>query len=113
MKPIIVENSRIPKMLSLVINIGAITLWPFVFVRGKANERLIRHESIHVAQYNELFVVGFLVLYLYDWLKGLIKYRNKAEAYYNIRFEQEAYMYDIVDDYLDNRRKYEWRKFNV
>ena len=62
---------------------------------------------LHLLQY------GFLILYLYDWLKGLIKYRSKTEAYYNIRFEQEAYMYDIVDDYLENRSKYEWRKFNV
>jgi hypothetical protein len=113
MKPIIVENSKIPKMLSLVIKINAITLWPFIFFRGVADERTTRHESIHIAQYNELFVVGFLVLYFYDWLKGLIKYRNKKEAYFNIRFEQEAYMYDITDDYLKNRRKYEWRKFNV
>ena len=113
MKPIIVENSKIPKMLSIVINIGAITLWPFVFVRGKADERLIRHESIHIAQYNELFVVGFLILYLYDWLKGLIKYRNKQEAYYNIRFEKEAYANDTVVGYLENRNKYEWRKYNV
>ena len=113
MKPIIVENSRVPKMLSLVINIGAITLWPFVFVRGKADERLVRHESIHIAQYNELFVIGFLALYLYDWVKGLIKYRDKEKAYYRIRFEQEAYMYDAVDGYLENRSKYEWRKYNV
>lgn len=113
MKPIIVENSKIPKMLSIVINIKAITLWPFVFVRGEADERLIRHESIHIAQYNELFVVGFLVLYLYDWLKGLIKYKDKQKAYYNIRFEQEAHMYDIVDGYLENRNKHEWRNYNV
>jgi hypothetical protein len=113
MKPIIVENSKIPALLSLVIDIGAITLWPFVFVRGSADERLIRHESIHIAQYNELFVVGFLVLYFYDWVKGLIKYKDKEEAYFRIRFEQEAYMYDSVDGYLENREKYEWRKYYV
>lgn len=113
MKPIIVENSKIPQMLSIVINIKAITLWPFVFVRGKADERLVRHESIHIVQYNELFVVGFLALYLYDWLKGLIKYRNKQEAYYRIRFEQEAHGNDAVDGYIENRKKYEWRNYNV
>jgi hypothetical protein len=113
MKPIIVKNSKVPKMMSLVINVYAITLWPFIFIRDDGDERVIRHESIHIKQYNELFVVGFLILYLYDWIKGLIKYRSKAEAYYNIRFEQEAYMYDVVDGYLENRSKYEWRKFNV
>jgi len=113
MKPIIVKNSKVPKMMSLVINVYAITLWPFIFIRDDGDERVIRHESIHIKQYSELFVVGFLILYLYDWIKGLIKYRNKEAAYYNIRFEQEAYMYDVVDGYLENRSKYEWRKFNV
>jgi hypothetical protein len=113
MKPIIVENSRIPKILSLVINIGAITLWPFVFVRGKADERIVRHESIHIAQYNELFVIGFLALYLYDWVKGLIKYRDKEKAYNRIRFEQEAYMYDAVDGYLWIRSRSAYMQFHA
>ena len=113
MKPIIIENSKIPKILSIVIDVHAITLWPFIFIRGSANKDIVRHESIHIAQYNELFVIGFLVLYLYDWVKGLIKYKNKQEAYYRIRFEQEAYMYDVVDGYLEIRNKYEWRRYNV
>jgi hypothetical protein len=113
MKPIIIENSKIPKILSIIIDIHAITLWPFIFFRGDANETTVRHESIHIAQYNELFVVGFLVLYLYDWIKGLIKYKDKKKAYYRIRFEQEAHMYDIVDGYLETRSKYEWRRYNV
>lgn len=113
MKPIIVKNSKVPKIMSLVINVHAITLWPFIFIRDDGDERLIRHESIHIKQYNELFVVGFLILYLYDWVKGLIKYKDKTKAYYNIRFEQEAYMYDAVDGYLETRSKYEWSKFSV
>lgn len=113
MKPIIIQNSIVPKMLSVVIKINAITLWPFIFFRNESDERTLRHESIHIAQYNELFVVGFLVLYFYDWIKGLIKYRDKQVAYYRIRFEQEAYMYDVVDGYLKNRKKHEWRNYNV
>ena len=112
MKPIIIENSSIPKLLSFVIEVNAIALWPFVFVRGDINKKTKVHESIHIAQYNELIVIGFLVLYFYDWVIGLIKYRDKEKAYYNIRFEQEAYMYEAVEDYLENRSKYEWRKFN-
>lgn len=113
MIPIIVENSRIPKLLSIIIEINAITLWPFIIFRNKSSERVLRHEMIHIKQYNEMFVIGFLIIYLYDWLKGLIKYKDKEMAYYRIRFEQEAYMYDIVDGYLETRKKYAWRDYNV
>ena len=57
MSPIIVENSKIPALLSVIIEINAITLWPFIFFRGDAEKEVIQHESIHIAQYNELFVI--------------------------------------------------------
>ena len=59
--PVIVKNSKIPNLLSWVIDVYAITLWPFVFIRDDGNERTINHETIHIKQYNELFVVGFLI----------------------------------------------------
>jgi hypothetical protein len=113
MKPIIVENSKIPKLLSLVIQIGAITLWPFIFFRDDADEITVNHESIHIAQYNELFVIGFLFLYCFDYINGLIKYKNKVTAYYNIRFEKEAYEFELDLKYLEKREKYSWRKYSV
>ena len=33
------------------------------------NKETINHESIHIRQYNELFVLGFLLIYLWDWVK--------------------------------------------
>ena len=72
MKAIIVRNSRIPKMLSWFMEIGGITLFPFIFIRGEGDDRLINHESIHITQYAKLFVVGFLFLYLWDFVLGLI-----------------------------------------
>jgi len=113
MKPIIVENSKLPALLSFVIPIGAITLWPFIFFRGEANERVTNHESIHIAQYNELFVLGFLFLYVFDFLKGLVKYRDKEVAYMMIRFEKEAYENDDNLEYLKNREKFYWKKFKI
>ena len=112
-EPIFVENSRIPALLSWVIEIWAITLFPFVFCRGELSEGTMRHEKIHHRQYVELLVVGFLLLYLVDFLHGLIKYRNSEKAYMRIRFEQEAYDKDEDLKYLDNRPLYAWRDYKV
>ena len=111
--PIIVKNSWVPKALSWVINAYAITLWPFIFIRDEGNDRTINHESIHIKQYSELLVVGFYVLYAWDWLHGLVKYRNKETAYYRIRFEQEAYDHDVDVNYLAKRKRFAWRRFKV
>ena len=73
----------------------------------------LRHESIHIAQQKELFVVFFYMLYGIDYLKGLIKFRDKKMAYYSIRFEQEAYAQMLNKNYLDSRKPYSWRKYKV
>ena len=113
MKPIVIKNSKLPEALSWFMNIGGITLFPFIFIKGEGNPRLINHESIHIAQYSELFVLGFLALYLYDFVVGFARFRSFKEAYYNIRFEQEAYSNDTNLEYLDTREKFAWRKYKV
>ena len=115
MKPIIVKESRIPAILSIVIKVGAITFWPFVFIRKgmEATERLIRHESIHIQQYAELLVLGFYPVYVWDWLHGLIKYRSGSKAYAQIRMEQEAYDNEHDENYLAERKHYAWLKYKV
>ena len=113
MKPIIVRNSKLPKALSWFMEIGGITLFPFIFIRGEGNEQLIRHESIHIAQYAETLVLGFLVLYLYDFLLGLYKYRNFNDAYRSIRFEREAYGNEHDENYLEMRQNFAWLKYKV
>jgi hypothetical protein len=113
MKPIFVENSKIPVWLSAVSpldEIAAITIFPFVFSRGTIDEATRNHETIHFQQYLETLVVGFLVLYLFDYLKGLKKYDDGGEAYYQIRAEQEAYEYGHELDYLETRKRWEWLK---
>ena len=114
MKAIFVPNSRIPALVSWFFPVAAIALWPFVFVRkGYDTPRLISHEAIHIKQYNELLVVGFLILYIYDWVKGLIRYRSTKTAYYQIRFEQEARAGEHDPEYPNTREKYAWRNFQV
>ena len=113
-KPIIVEHSRVPGWLSFVIQIKAITLWPFIFVRGSLPYETRTHETIHFKQYNELWVIGFLVLYAWDYAKAWWKYKGDSKkAYYQIRLEQEAYDHQDDPCYPDHRNKFAWKKYTV
>ena len=113
--PIFIENSKIPVWLSKVapININAITLGPIVLSRGVLSERVKRHETIHFMQYKELFFIGFLLIYLYDYLyAAIIKKKGfSRESYLAIRFEQEAYDNDHDLEYLEKRQKKAWKKY--
>ena len=113
MKPIIIKNSRLPKMLSWFMEVGGITLFPFIFIRGEGDERLIRHETIHIKQYAETLVLGFLLIYVWDFLYGFVKYKNYDDAYRSIRFEREAYGNESNVHYLEQREHYAWRKYKV
>ena len=107
----IIKNSKIPKMLSLVINVYAIALWPFVFIRDEGDEFTIIHEKIHLAQQKELLLVGFYFLYGLFWLYNFIKTKDKKDAYYRIPFEKEAYIRSHETNYLSKRKPYAWIKY--
>lgn len=114
-KPIFLENSRVPVILSYLapIEINAITLGFIVFARGELSETTKRHETIHYRQYLELLFIGFLVLYIYDFLYAAIIKRKgfSREAYLSIRFEQEAWDCDEYINYLEIRKHYAWRLY--
>ena len=110
----VVTNSRIPKLLSWVITIKAITIYPFIIFRDEADEETIRHEKIHIAQQKELFVLPFYILYFGYWLINKLKYKDSgSEAYYNIPFEQEAYKNSGNEFYFLARPKQAWKHYNV
>ena len=113
--PIFYENSKIPVWISKIapIKIRAISFGLWVFDRGVTDDRIKRHETIHYLQQKELFFIGQWVLYAFFWLWGFIKYKNGKEAYYRCPFEQEAYYYQLQEDYLETRKPYAWRKFVV
>ena len=113
MKPIVIISPRFVKALSVIIDIYAITLWPFIISREEMSEDVLNHESIHIAQQKELLVLFFYLLYGWDYLVGLIKYKDKEKAYYRIRFEQEAYENMYNQNYLSERKLYSWRKYKV
>ena len=101
------------KMFSVIISVYAITLFPFIILSEDVDEFTMNHELIHFEQQKELFVVGFYALYVYDFIKGMIKYKNKDMAYYLIRFEQEAYNYESDLGYIVDREKNAWKEYEV
>ena len=111
--PIFIENSRIPVILSKVspIDIGAIALGPVIISRGEMDETTRRHESIHWEQYKECLILGFLLLYLFFWIRKLFHGYSGEGAYYNIPFEREAYDNQHDAEYLLNREHFTWWKY--
>ena len=109
-KPIFIENSRIPVWLSKLspITIGAITLGLLVISRDEMSDQTKNHETIHYQQYLDLFFIGFIPLYLWDWAWGLWHHGKGNIAYYSIRAEQEAYVNDKNFAYLQERKRWSW-----
>lgn len=109
-KPIIIENSSIPKILSYIspISIGAITLGFIVFSKKKIDERTRRHEIIHFQQFLETLFIGFLILYVFDYVINQLKYVDNNQAYRMIRAEKEAYDNEGDPDYLSKRKRFKW-----
>ena len=113
MKPRIYENSIVPRLLSWFFPVGAIVLWPFIFCRTRLQGVMRNHELIHFEQYRELWVIGFYAVYLYDWLRGLWKYKDTKKAYQQIRFEQEAYANQDKPMYYKYRNNLAWLRYKV
>ena len=113
MRPIIIQNSNIPKYLSIFINIYAITLYPFIICREEMDEIVLNHEKIHLAQQRELWIIGFYLLYVYYWFLGKIAGETSLIAYLNIPFEVEAYSNESNIEYLESREKNSWKDYLV
>ena len=111
--PIIITSKFLTNLLSIVISVYAITLFPFIILSEEVDEYTMNHEMIHFEQQKELFVVGFYVLYAYDFEKGMIKYKDKHLAYFLIRLEQECYNYQNNLGYIVDRKKHAWKQYEV
>ena len=111
MKEIIIENSSIPKALSVFIDIWAITLYPFIICRGKLDEITKNHERIHLAQQRELWLFGFYFLYVSYWIIAKVRGLNNRQAYLSIPFEREAYENQLEQHYLQQRKNHAWRAY--
>ena len=105
---VIIKNSKVPKYLSIVIDVYAIALWPFIFISDEGDPITFNHEKIHLRQQVELLIVGFYLLYALFWLKGFVKHRDRHRAYFEIPFEKEAYTRQDDFNYLTKRQYFSW-----
>lgn len=53
------------------------------------------------------YIFRFIFGIFFEW--ATIKYKNGLEAYFNIRFEKEAYAHQDDMEYLKKRRHYSYR----
>ena len=108
---IVFRNSRVPKWISWFFEVRACAFAVFVWCRDDGDDRLINHETIHVAQQFEMLFIGQWVMYCIFMLIGLIKHRNFQKAYRNNPFEREAYANDEDLVYLVNRPLWAWTRY--
>ena len=71
---------------------AAITIGRLVSVRARSagNERLLRHELVHVDQWRRLGVLGFVRRYLWAYLRWRVHGYCHLDAYRRIPLEVEA-----------------------
>ena len=109
------RNSRIPSFFSPVLGteMAGITIYPFIFMQKSPGEHpfVYNHELIHIAQNEELLVVGFYIALLLSYIINLVKYRNIFKSYENIPFEREAYACMKNMEYLQSRKLFAWVQF--
>lgn len=88
----------------------AINLFGVIFSIRPLDEFELNHELIHTAQQRELGYIGFYLWYLAEWLCLFLKYHDGIKAYFNIRFEREAYRHGDDLSYLKRRRHYRYNQ---
>lgn len=77
-----------------------------ILTADKLNDVDINHELIHTAQMREMLYIFFYVWYGIEWLALFIKHHDWTKAYFNVRFEKEAYKHQNDLEYLNKRRMF-------
>lgn len=98
---IIIKNIRLVKIITFGFATG-ITLYPFILFSGEPSEIDLNHEKIHIKQQKELFLLGFYVWYLIEWLR---------KGYQKINFEREAYANQENLLYLRTRKHFSFLNY--
>ena len=110
LKPIFIEDSKIPIWLSKIapIDVWAFSFGPFVICRGDISEKVRTHETIHFLQQLEMLFVLQWMLYGLFYVIGRFTKGSWQAAYYGNPFEVEAYANDQDPDYLEKRKFWAW-----
>ena len=111
-------NSAILWLMSRIVRIKrrsfmksfiAINLFGIIVTCEELSKVELNHELIHTAQARELLYIPFYLWYIIEWFYLYLKYRDWMRAYYNIRFEKEAYAHQEDQEYLNRRKHYCYR----
>ena len=110
LKPIFIENSKLPVWLSKIapIDVWAFSAGPFVVCRGELSEKTRTHETIHFFQQLEMLFALQWILYGLFYVIGRFTKGSWKAAYYGNPFEVEAYANDLDPDYLQERKFWAW-----
>lgn len=91
------DRARRVRLVSVPVLPGGyagLTLGPLVLlarpVAADGSSALLAHELVHVRQWAELGVVGFVVGYLAAFVTGLVQHRGWQRAYRDISLERQA-----------------------
>lgn len=88
----------------------AINLFGFIFSLRDLDPIEINHELIHSEQQKELLYLPFFIWYGIEWLLLYFKYKNWTQAYFHIRFEEEAYKHESNLNYIKKRKRYKYKE---
>ncbi len=98
----IVRNRFIPSK-----NFAAINLFGILFCHPNTvvTAEMVNHERIHTRQMLEMCIIFFYLWYVTEWVVRLFL---KGDAYMNLSFEREAYLYENDFEYLKHRPLFAW-----
>lgn len=108
-EPIIIFHSLVPKLFGL--NVQAVTVGGYIFMRDGADPVIINHESIHVIQYFEMGFLSFFMTYVDEYIRNRVSGMSHSAAYRSISLEREAYDHEADMAYLDVRRHRAWEAY--
>ena len=111
MFPIVIVSPWFTKLMSVFIDVYAITLFPFIISKEEMDETTLNHEKIHIEQQKELLVIFFYLLYAFYFVENYLFYKDIHMAYRMIPFEREAYEHDGDPNYLSTRKRFRWLHF--
>ncbi len=108
----VIENSKLLQWMNMALGteMVGITLPGFILLDGQSDTNLVllTHEKIHMEQYKDLYYIGFVFVYAYDYIRNRLRGLSPQCAYMNTRAEIEAYENECDPGYLARRVRRKW-----
>jgi hypothetical protein len=85
----------------------AMVLYPFLLYKTKPIDPVtLNHERIHFDQIKRDTLIGFYLVYVYEYLLNRLNGLSHYESYFSISYEIEAYENQHNPDYKVKERNY-------